>query len=515
MADEMLFTMAGPVATPAQMVSLEEAGLANRADLQEWLAANPEILGPAVKIITFDLEGGGSGSGSGSEEDRLSVLGLDQDSRLVVAELKWGRTSDTDVGAIRLAAQASRLLPEALAEHLARFHSRHQFTLTTEQALAELQAHAPDLSQESLRRPRIVLLARDFSPVLTSSVVWLSEVGLDLRLVQVSAFRSNKGGVSGGADAPMISVKQVYPLPDVEEFTISPERQLAREAAESKRRLQDASTVRRLVCTDSVAEGTIFTLSPRGEIGSDLRAQLEDWLHEDPVRRTAHWQNRMGAPLVWDADKTAYTPAALVRHIVEQATGASRDVFGTQWWRDPSGWTMVELAGPLSGGKGGLYREFWSRWLERVRLDHGHWTQMRTLPAQNYITMPSPVNGTHFGLVFTAGGRLRSDFFIESPSQEAGANLFEGLQSNGERVEALYGKELSWEKLPDRAAFRISDYAEGEVTDVENHDLYIDWMIASQEKLRRAIGAVLGGRPPRDDDDDRGGDDGGEEFERR
>ena len=67
--------------------------------------------------------------------------------------------------------------------------------------------------------------------------------------------------------------------------------------------------------------------------------------------------------------------------------------------------------------------------------------------------------------------------------------------------------ELSWEKVPDRMAYRVSDYAEGEVTDVENHDLYIDWMIASQEKLRRAIGAVMGGRPPRDDEDG--------EFERR
>ena len=235
MADEMLFTMAGSVATPAQMVSLEEAGLGNRADLQEWLGTNPEILGPAVKIVTFDLEGPG---GSVPEEDRLSVLGLAQDGRLVVAELKWGRTSDVEVGAIKLAAQASRLLPESLAELYASFQSRHQFALSTEEALADLQAHAHDLSTESLRRPRIVLLARDFSPVLMSSVVWLSEVGLDLRLVQVSAFRSYTGGMSGAADAPMISVKQVYPLRDVEDFTISPERALAARS----RRVQEAGS---------------------------------------------------------------------------------------------------------------------------------------------------------------------------------------------------------------------------------------------------------------------------------
>jgi hypothetical protein len=307
----------------------------------------------------------------------------------------------------------------------------------------------------------------------------------------------------------MISVKQVYPLSAAEEFTMSPERQLAREVEASKKRVQDASTVRRLVLSDLVADDTIFTLSPRADIGSDLRAHLEDWLHEDTSRRTARWQNRTAAPLVWNADRAAYTPAALAQHIVEQATGVRRDLFGTQWWRDPNGWTMVELAGPLTGGRGGLYREFWSRWLDRVRLDHGHWTQMRTPPVQNYVTMPSPVQGTHFGLLFSAGGRLRSEFFIEGPSEGASRALFEGLQANGERIEALYGKELAWESLPERVAYRIADYAEGEVTDVENHDLYIDWMIASQEKLRRALGAVLGGQPPRDVVDDDGG------FERR
>ena len=237
------------------------------------------------------------------------MLGLGADGRLVVAELKSGRTPDTEVTAIKYAAMASRILPESLADHYARFQSRRQIPVTPDEALADLQAHAPDLSQESLRRPRIVLLARDFSPVVTASVVWLSEMGLDISLVQISAFRSYVYGQLGSGNVPMISVSQLYPLREVEEFTISPERQLAKEMAESKRRVQDASTVRRLVTTESVADGTIFTLSPRTDLSFDMRSQLEEWLHEDPARRTAHWQNNLNAPLVWDVDKTAYTPA--------------------------------------------------------------------------------------------------------------------------------------------------------------------------------------------------------------
>ena len=91
----MLFTVAGSVAMPAQMISLEEAGLEERADLQEWVLSNPAILGPAVKVITFEFDGLPGPAGGG--RDRITVLGLGADGRLVIGELKSGRTPDTEV----------------------------------------------------------------------------------------------------------------------------------------------------------------------------------------------------------------------------------------------------------------------------------------------------------------------------------------------------------------------------------------------------------------------------------
>ena len=498
----MLFTVAGSVAMPAQMISLEEAGLEQRADLQEWVLSNPAILGPAVKVVTFEFDG--VPTSGGPLRDRVSVLGLGADGRLVVAELKSSRAADTEVSAIKYAASVSRMLPESLAEHFARFQSRRQTPISPEEALAELQAHAPDLSPETLRRPRIVLLARDFSAVVSASVVWLSEMGLDIALVQISAFRSYIYGQSGSSNVPMISVSQLYPVREVEDFTISPERQLAKETAEAKRRVQDAALVRRLISTESVADGTIFTLSPRTDLNFDMRSQLEEWLDMDPARRTAHWQNNLSAPLVWDVDKAAYTPAGLVRHIVEQATGVTANYVGTQSWRDPTGWNMAELAGPLGGGKGAMYREYWSRWLDKVRIRHPQWTQMTTLPAQNFITLPSPVRGTHYGLSFVAGGRLRSDFYVDLGTPEASAAQFDALQVQQDLLESLYGAPLSWERLPERSAYRVADYSEGDITQVEEYAFFIDWMIDAQARLRRAVNEVLDtGEPPDDEGFDR------------
>ena len=360
----------------------------------------------------------------------------------------------------------------------------------------------PTSRPESLRRPRIVLLARDFSAVVTASVVWLSEMGLDIALVQISAFRSYVYGQLGSSNVPMISVSQIYPVREVEDFTISPERQLAKEMAESKRRVQDAALVRRLVTTESVADGTIFTLSPRTDLSFDMRSQLEEWLDMDPARRTAHWQNNLNAPLVWDVDKAAYTPAGLVRHIIEQATGVTGNYAGTQWWRDPTGWNMAELAGPLGGGKGAMYREYWSRWLDKVRVRHPQWTQMTTLPAQNFITLPSPVP-RHALRAELRRRRAPALGLLRRPRDRPRPARRNSTCCSCSRtlVESFYGAPLSWERLPDRSAYRVADYSEGDITQVEEYAFFIDWMIDAQERLRRAINSVLQtGEPPDDEE---------------
>ena len=92
------------------------------------------------------------------------------------------------------------------------------------------------------------------------------------------------------------------------------------------------------------------------------------------------------------------------------------------------------------------------------------WTQMSTLPAQNFITLPSPVKGTHYGLGFAAGGRLRSDFVIDLGSPEASAAQFEVIQSQRELVESIYdatavvGAAARPRRLPHRRLQRGRDH---------------------------------------------------------
>lgn len=223
MPDELVFNVQESRAVPANPISLPEAGLSERQHLQEWVLSHPEIIGDGVLVVTSEFDSWRSASGA--ERDRLDVLGIDREGRLVVAELKRDRAPDTvEMQAIKYAAMVSRFTPDVVASQYAEFLRRRGTTVSDEDAMAQLVEHiGGDLDPELLRQPRIVLVASAFPPAVTASVVWLSEMGLDVTLMRVQAYR-------GQDDHVIVSVSQLYPVPDVEEFTVAPVRASARRA---------------------------------------------------------------------------------------------------------------------------------------------------------------------------------------------------------------------------------------------------------------------------------------------
>jgi hypothetical protein len=140
--DEVVFAVAGSAATAAEPISLADAGFKEREHLQEWVLTHPEIIGPDVMIVTFEFDKWSSAGGE--QKDRLDVLGLGKDGRIVVAELKRGRAPDTtDMQALKYAAMASRFKVSLLAEYHAKFSQRLKgASLTETEALAKLETHS-------------------------------------------------------------------------------------------------------------------------------------------------------------------------------------------------------------------------------------------------------------------------------------------------------------------------------------------------------------------------------------
>jgi hypothetical protein len=91
MNEELLFHVEGNVASRAERLSLADAGLREREHLQEWILANPDIIGEDILVITSEFDRWLPNAVSRSNRairDRLDILGLDATGQLVVAELK-------------------------------------------------------------------------------------------------------------------------------------------------------------------------------------------------------------------------------------------------------------------------------------------------------------------------------------------------------------------------------------------------------------------------------------------
>jgi hypothetical protein len=177
--DEMLLTVNADTATPVDWVDLSDLDLREREHLQEWILANPAVLGPGVEIITSEYDRWQTAGGD-PVLDRLDILAIDPDGRIVVAELKRGVAPHTvHMQAINYAAMVSRLTPEDIAELYAGTHRRAGEDKDTASALTILTTKRL-LTVESIRRLRIVLVASDFPASVTSAVVWLNEQSVDI-----------------------------------------------------------------------------------------------------------------------------------------------------------------------------------------------------------------------------------------------------------------------------------------------------------------------------------------------
>lgn len=340
MSGEMVFTVSGATATAAEPIGLATAGFKERQHLQEWVIAHPHVLGPDVKIVAFEFGRWAASSGA-LERDRLDILALDGEGRLLVVELKRDKAPDTvEMQALKYAALVSRFTRDDLAKVHADYLTGRRGELVDPGAAETELAEWAEITEESLRLPRLVLLATEFPKTVTATVVFLhQQLGLDVRLLSFQAYRTSND--------VLLTVSQHYPPPGVEEFVLSPEVNEARQQrSEKQTRQRETSAVARLIEAGTLEPGTALEFrAPSAE----LQAVIEPWL-EQPARRTATWQDDSSAPLQWAFDGSNYTPTGLARHILAEAAGRTSPVQGPLYWITANGKTLVELARELPSG---------------------------------------------------------------------------------------------------------------------------------------------------------------------
>lgn len=202
-----LFELSPSAIRSLERVDFGTIGLSERGDLQRLLRDHIDVIAPETLVISEEF------SNWDRSDRRIDLLGVDRQARLVVVELK--RTvndSHADLQALRYAAMVSRMTFDEATETLRRYYGLRQRDDDPTASLLEFLGWSEPTDGRFGEDVRIVLAAADFSPEVTSTVLWLNERDLDFRCVKLQPYRLG--------DSLLLDVQQIIPLPEVADYQI-------------------------------------------------------------------------------------------------------------------------------------------------------------------------------------------------------------------------------------------------------------------------------------------------------
>lgn len=225
--------------TPDALVPVIKTGfdtelLRERQDIQRLLKDNISALGMDLLVIAEEF-----GEFQDSKR-RIDLLAIDKNANLVVIELK--RTTDgghMELQAIRYAAMIANMTWDnavgTYTDYLAGDGN-------AELQLLGFLGWSEPLRDEFGLSVRIILAAADFSKEITTSVLWLNQMELDITCVRLNLHKLN--------GELLLNVEQIIPLPEAEIYQI--------ELREKRRDIR--------VAQQSEKDRSTYTLTIHGEV---------------------------------------------------------------------------------------------------------------------------------------------------------------------------------------------------------------------------------------------------------
>ncbi len=189
-------------------VEFSALGFQERRDIQEWVAAKPNILGDDLLVIAKEF------SGFDQTNERLDLLAVDFTGALVIIELKRDDSgADAHWQAIKYASYLRDATPEFIVQRLADYAE-----ISVDEAAERLSRHLGAEELTGLNHDqRIILASHRFAPEVTSAALWLNDKapGDDLiTCVSLTPFRDHQ------TNALYVQANTIIPVPTASQYLI-------------------------------------------------------------------------------------------------------------------------------------------------------------------------------------------------------------------------------------------------------------------------------------------------------
>jgi hypothetical protein len=197
----------GKRATQIDGVSFSALGLTERYDFQEWIADNPMILGENLLIIQKEF------AGFADTGERLDLLALDEDGRLVIIENKLDDSGrDVVWQALKYASYCATLKQNEIHEIFQDYLNDMGDESDAAQKIAEFYNERDVRLNPTDSCQRIFLVAAKFRKEVTSTVLWLQNHGINITCIKVALFEQD-GKI-------YLDSEQILPIQDIGDYQI-------------------------------------------------------------------------------------------------------------------------------------------------------------------------------------------------------------------------------------------------------------------------------------------------------
>lgn len=195
--------------TPLQATTFAGSDIRERDHLQQLLRQQIDVIAPDTLIISEEF------SNWQDSRRRIDLLGVNKEANLVVIELKRDEDGGhMELQALRYAAMVSSLTFDRAIEIYEDYLSAddNEEDVDARSALLEFLDWESEEENEFAQEVQILLAAADFSKEITTTVLWLNEVGLDIRCVRLKPYRDG--------ERTLVDIQQVIPLPEAESYQV-------------------------------------------------------------------------------------------------------------------------------------------------------------------------------------------------------------------------------------------------------------------------------------------------------
>lgn len=327
-----------------QAGTFTEFSIWERKHIQEWIRQTPEVLGEELLVVSMEFDR------FKQSADRLDLLALDRRGSLVIVELKRdGLASYADLQALRYAAMVSSMTIERLLPYFVYYQQKHlgKTNANTDSAREDIQNFITDneLFEQLSNRPRIILCSENFSTELTTTVLWLNQVGLDISCVRIVPYKVS--------DNIVVVPTKIIPLQEAKQYLIELQQ---KEEGREQQAVQSSrpETFALLMENGYLAVGDNIYL--RDKLPSYLNSEVDAAPDSTQFRAEVLARQGKSYTVRWAHDGQAYSLMNLTQTVFQAFHPTGIRPAGMQagrHWRLPNGRNLVELANEVWAEKQG------------------------------------------------------------------------------------------------------------------------------------------------------------------